>query len=34
MTPFMVLFLGLTALNVLVCTRLKESKLIAPGAAD
>ena len=34
MTPFMVLFLGLTALNVLVCTRLKESKLISPDVTE
>jgi hypothetical protein len=28
MTPFMVLFIALTAFNVLLCTRLKESELI------
>jgi cyanate permease len=34
MTPFMVLFLGLTVLNVLVCTRLRESKLISSGGME
>jgi hypothetical protein len=28
MTPFMVLFIALTAFNVLLCTRLTESELI------